>query len=400
MDIYLLSVIMFFAAIAYLIHRDRKNIQVDHHVIFMRRTKRFGDVIDKVAQLSPRFWKVIGTVGIAVCVYVMAYGIAQLYNVSRFVLSGLVTQPALQLILPMPSAELSVGPGFIGIPFWFWIVTIAFILIPHEFFHGIMARADKIRLKSVGLMMLAIFPGAFVEPDEKQLNKAKFITKMRVFAAGSFINIMIAVLIATSVNSMLWEPNIHPGVILGTVNDSAPAGLIGLKPGMLIEKIDGKSLNMSYVDYSAIMLQTANSMNENITINTGSYLLSYHLMQHKPGDMITVTADGKDYTVILDHHPDAASLPYLGVGYVSLNTERTDLFNLIFPIFAFIWMFSLGVATVNILPLYPLDGGLMLKALTDKYLSKNDSAAVVKGISMFILLLILFDIFGPMLMSL
>ena len=397
-DLYFLSVIAFFAILAAIIHRDRKKIDISHKVIFMRRTKRFGDAIDWVAQLSPRFWKIIGTIGIVVCIYMMFHGISLLFTLSNYVLSGYIQEPGFQLILPIPSTQSATGPGFIGIPFWFWIITIAFILIPHEFFHGIMARADKIKLKSVGLMMFAVFPGAFVEPDEKQLGKAKILKKLRVFAAGSFMNIMVAMLIVNAMHVFVWEEAVAPGVILGSINETAPAGVAGLKPGMVLEKINGNDLAITYGDYSFIMLSTPNSISENITNMSAAYLLGNHILRYEPGEEIIVTADGNDYNIVLDEHPEAEGLPYLGVGHPDLNTEDKGMFLSIFPLLAFVWILSMAVAIVNILPMYPLDGGLMLKAVTDKYLKKN-SDAIVKGMAYFILFILLFTFFGPMVMN-
>jgi membrane-associated protease RseP (regulator of RpoE activity) len=365
----------------------------------MRRTKRFGDMIDWVAQLSPRFWRIVGTFGIVICIYLMFYGVNLLFNLSNYVLSGYIEEPAFQLILPIPSVQSATGPGFIGIPFWFWIITVAFILVPHEFFHGIMARADKVKLKSVGLILFAIFPGAFVEPDEKQLARKKLLTRLRVFAAGSFTNIMIAILIVNATQVFLWEPAVAPGVMIGEIIDGTAAEAAGLKPGMIIEEIDGSLLRIGYADYSYIMINTADSMNENITIVSASHLLGSRLLAYEPGDEITLTAEGREYNIVLGQNPEYEELPYLGVRYPDLNVESKEMFFSAFPLLAFIWLLSMAVAIVNILPMYPLDGGLMLKAVTDEYLKKN-SDAIVKGVAYFILFLLLFNFFGPVLLNL
>ena len=193
LDIYTLSIIAFFAVVAILIYKDRKNIEFKY-ILFIRRTKRFRDAIDRVARVSPGFWKAFSSIGVIICFIVMAYGIIQLLGITTEIITRSITEPALQLILPSLTSAGASGPGFILIPFWFWIVVIAIILVPHELSHGIVARAEKIRLKSVGLLLLAVLPGAFVEPDEKQLGKAKPVTQLRVFAAGSFANFIVAML--------------------------------------------------------------------------------------------------------------------------------------------------------------------------------------------------------------
>ena len=129
-DLYLLSVIVFFAILAILIYRDRKNIDFKY-ILVMRRTKRFRNIIDKIAQKSPFFWKVIGTIAVIVCLGFMIFGFYMMVQVAYLVFTGVITQPALQIALPIPFQQVTVGPGFIGIPFWFWIIAVSIILIPH-----------------------------------------------------------------------------------------------------------------------------------------------------------------------------------------------------------------------------------------------------------------------------
>jgi hypothetical protein len=202
----------------------------------MRRTKRFTDLLDRIAKLSPRVWRFVGTVAVVVCFFAMAYGTYLIGQTAYLVYQGVIDQPGLQIALPIPSSQMSVGPGFIGIPFWFWIVVIAVILIPHEAFHGVITGLTK-RLKNVGLIH-AIIPGAFVEPDEKQLNKSRLMPKLRVFAAGTFINFAIGLSILFIVQSALWAPNVS-GLLVTSVNQTSPAGIAGITSGTIIETIDG-----------------------------------------------------------------------------------------------------------------------------------------------------------------
>ena len=63
------------------------------------------------------------------------------------------------------------------------------ILIGHESAHGILARLLKIRLKSAGVVLYGILPvGAFVDPDDKQLEGAALQKQRDVLVAGSTAN--------------------------------------------------------------------------------------------------------------------------------------------------------------------------------------------------------------------
>lgn len=87
-------------------------------------------------------------------------------------------------------------------PFYFtyWIIIIAVIAIPHEFAHGIFARLGKIKVHSTGFGFLGPFLAAFVEPDEKKMAKAPKKSQLSVLAAGTFANMVMAVLFAV----ILW----------------------------------------------------------------------------------------------------------------------------------------------------------------------------------------------------
>jgi membrane-associated protease RseP (regulator of RpoE activity) len=81
-------------------------------------------------------------------------------------------------------------------PFYFtyWIIIIAVIAISHEFAHGIFARLNKIKVHSTGFGFLGPFLAAFVEPDEKEMQKAKKFTQLSILAAGTFANILMTIL--------------------------------------------------------------------------------------------------------------------------------------------------------------------------------------------------------------
>ena len=399
-DLYLLSVVIFFAILGVLIYRDRKNIDFKY-ILFMRRTKRFRNVLDSIAKKSIRFWKIIGTIAFLVCIFYMIYGTWNITNLAYLIFTGLrLPGPAVSIALPIPSQQVTVGPGFIGIPFWFWIIAVSIILIPHETMHGIIARAEKIKLKDVGLMLLAIFPGAFVEPDEKQMKKSKFMTRMRIFSAGSFINITIGFIVILLVQSLLWAPNVS-GILITDVNETAPAGHIGLKPGMVIQSIDGRDMSMSFNDYAFIALTVDNSNTENITRVMSSYILTGTLVQYKPGDVVDMKVDGKDYNLTLgsrylnEYYPNFA---YLGIESRA-NTSNPSLFYTVFPLFGMIAMLSILVGIFNILPIYPLDGGLIVQSIAEK-ISKKKSQQITMAITFFVAMILIFIIVAPLLQNL
>ncbi|MFQ6020486.1 MAG: site-2 protease family protein [Candidatus Aenigmatarchaeota archaeon] len=378
MDVYTLSIIAFFIILGILIYKDRKNIEFKY-ILLMRRTKKFRKFIDKMAQKSPLFWKIVSTIGIIVCFYYMLQGLYLLSVLSYNISVGVIKEPALQFILPTPSATGSTGPGYILIPFWFWIITIFCILVPHELSHGIIARAEKIKLKSVGLLLLAIFPGAFVEPQEKQIKKAKTLTKLRIFSAGSFANFLVSFVVFLLTLYVIWPMAVSPGIQLISVNSSSPAEIAGLKGGMILTEINGIPITTSYNEYLA---------------GRGYFYEEIGYVQ--PNETITVKSNGNNYNIALAFDEET-NTTYMGITYSPVFKVNTAFFiGILIPLLTMISLFSLAVGIINILPIYPLDGGLIIQALTDRFFKKR-SKAIVKAITYVILLILIYDFVGPFL---
>ena len=120
----------------------------------------------------------------------------------------------LALFIPpssVPSLALEIGlPGLNpAIPIGYGIVALAISVIIHEMFHGIVARKHGIKVSSVGILFL-IFPmGAFVEPDESEIQKTDPVHRRRLIAAGPGINIVLG-MITFLVLALLLMPAATP----------------------------------------------------------------------------------------------------------------------------------------------------------------------------------------------
>jgi len=395
MDYYILSVLAFFAIVAILIYRDRKNVEIKY-IVFMRRTKRGIKFLDKIAKYK-RFWKIFGTIGIFVGLYLMMNGVYTLVLYEKLLITGQVKQPGLSFVFPSPTSQTISGTGYILLPFWFWIIIIASVIFPHELSHGILSRVGKIRVKSVGLLLVAIFPGAFVEPDEKQLKKAKFWNKMRIFAVGTFANFLVASFLFTPpinlgfanfnlnlglIPNVLWPAYVPGSIKIENVNSSSPAELAGLKPEMVITEIDGKELKLSYSEYIA-----------------GQTVLNKELSKLKPGDKIELIADEKPYTLALAGNPANKTSPYIGIVSKQIVRGNPDfVFGVLFQLLTWMWILNYTIAIVNISPLYPLDGGLMVEAIAEK-ITKRYAKKITIIITLITLSIFLMNIITPLFTS-
>lgn len=377
-DLHLLSVVMFVTAIAYLIWRDRANIEWHYGVLFMRRTERFKSFIGNIATRWLRGWKLISTIGIAACFVAMAYGMWLLLNMAMGVTTGIIRAPAFQLILPTPSPVGATGPGYILIPFWFWLLIIFAVLVPHELFHGIITRAENLRLKSVGLLLFAIFPGAFVEPDERQLRRAPLLSRLRVYAAGSFANFIVAGAIFLLTSYVVWPAVVAPGITLIDVNATSPAGLAGMKAGTVLYSVNGTPIKATYSEYLA-----------------GRGYFFDEIGSPPPGTTLNFSSAEQSYLVTLGMFGNTT---YMGTIYTpNMRIDVVFFLSVVAPLLTMLWLFNFAIGLFNILPIPALDGGLMVQALSEK-ISKKYGKQLARAIGIIVLYIIFYDFLGPILM--
>jgi len=85
-------------------------------------------------------------------------------------------------------------PG-VNLPFLEGLIAILVIMVAHEGSHAILARIAKVPIRSSGVVLFGIIPvGAFVEPDEKILERKDATSQTRVLVAGSTANFISSVI--------------------------------------------------------------------------------------------------------------------------------------------------------------------------------------------------------------
>jgi membrane-associated protease RseP (regulator of RpoE activity) len=146
---------------------------------------------------------------------------AQVYIFTTGVAEAVKVPPIIPLIPYLPELfNIDYLPSF---PFTYWILIIAIIAIPHEFAHGIFARLNALRVHSTGFGFLGPFLAAFVEPDEKAMNKLPKMPQMAILAAGTFANVLTTILFA-AIMFLFFSSFFTPaGVLFSTYAVSAIA---------------------------------------------------------------------------------------------------------------------------------------------------------------------------------
>ncbi|MCK4715054.1 MAG: site-2 protease family protein, partial [Candidatus Aenigmarchaeota archaeon] len=189
-DLYTVSMLVFVGLLALFFWADRKNVERQSFLL-LRKTTKGKAFLTWLGQRFPRLWWVYGSLAIGAGFLTSVF--ISLFLVSMISISLTTDAGApIALVLPSPTTEVVVAPGVLGVPFWFWIISIFVLILVHEGSHGLMAAREKVRIKTLGWGLMIAIPLAFVEPDEEQLKKEKPMKQLRVFAAGSFGNFVLA----------------------------------------------------------------------------------------------------------------------------------------------------------------------------------------------------------------
>lgn len=244
-----------------------KHFQAYGPLLLVKFVKNRG-VLDKVAKKYPghAFGKVSVIIVIVSTVLAFALLIYGAY-LSLFITPS--NAPSLSLLLFLPG----VNPA---IPIGFGAAALIISVVIHEFFHGITARNHGIKVNSVGVLFFIIPMGAFVEPDEEEVEKADPVHRRRLIAAGPGINIVIAAITFFLVALLLVPAATptHNGFYVQTIDSSSPsANYIGVGSEVIsFGNYTGNSVTTMILDS-----QLVPGNMYNISVYNGKSVVSYDL---------------------------------------------------------------------------------------------------------------------------
>lgn len=357
--------------------------------LVMYKTKRGLKSMDWVASKFGKPLKYLGYlvvfVGFAGMILLMYQLFLTLYNL----IAAPEAPSGVGVVLPIQVK------GVFYVPFIYFIISIFTLAVLHEFSHGVFARRAGVKLKSAGFAVLGILipviPAAFVEPNEKQLQKKKKSEQLAVFAAGPFANIAAALLLAV-LAAYLFFPmvagiNSPDGMVITDFSNESAAKNAGISAGEKIIQIENSEIK-SYSDL----------------VNATKEL--------KPRQKITIETDKGSYELTLGSNPLNKSLPYMGVfieqetrikpGYsenfntfvnkpliwFAGNPFKLDMYHRM-GLLGWLILLNFGIGLFNLVPMGPVDGGRMLKVVLDRFFKKERAEMLWKNISTIVLALVL-----------
>jgi membrane-associated protease RseP (regulator of RpoE activity) len=361
------------------------------------RTKRGLHFIDRVGKRFRRFWVGFGDVGVGIAFILMI-----------FVFISLLLYVILLLHNPgnaVPGAKL-ILPG-ITIPLVEGLIALFVVLLVHESSHGYLMRAQNLRTKSTGLLLWVVIPGAFVEQDDKQLQRASLIKRLRVYAAGSFANVVFALLVFGIILALISP---KPGVYVYAIENGSP----------IDNSIIGENLDPHHFLGGQLKLVVDN---ENVyQINNVDDWNSFFNRGIPPGENLRIEIDNENFQITTaDNYHDNIGVVLIRaldrIEYANpvnlILASAGDLinapvihqyvYNSVGPwegvvILKWIFMLNFGIGLVNLLPAVPLDGGYIFRGLLESKMKKKTAKRISYAIALFTLAMILLN-FLPLVLS-
>lgn len=425
-DLSLLAIFVIF--ISLFLYKNRKNLKKEG-LLFLYKTTWGMKLIDRIGK---KYKKTLGflsyvTIGIG---YLLMIGMLYLFGKIIYiyvafpaVVRAIKVPPITPLVPYLPQAfKLDFLPPFY---FTYWIIILAVIAITHEFMHGIFMRRHGIKIKSTGFgffpFFFPIFLAAFVEQDEKSMERASPFKQMAVLAAGTFANVITAIIFfalmvlffaaafapsgvafntysysivsmagITSMNNLTIQNATYENLL----NLSKETGLNEIKYNNrtylinkvgLLEQENATTYIALYDDSPAIRAEIDGPIVALNGTKIGDWItLGTEISKYSPGDNVTITTKINDtiltnYNITLGKDPSNSTKAWIGVGYAEIKSKgvfrqiidglssfkkkyiyyepRSQGLLFIYNLLWWLVLISISVALMNMLPMGIFDGG-------------------------------------------
>ena len=460
----IIFLVLFLAFISFFLFKKRRNLKKEG-LLYLYRTRWGIKLINKIGNKYPKTMRVLSYLSVGcgyllmIGVFYLVYTIVKIYLFVPDAVRAIKVPPIMPLVPYLPQVfKLDFLPPFY---FTYWIIIIAIIAITHELAHGIFAAYNKVKIKKTGFgffpFFLPIFLAAFVELDEKMMSKRKNFAQRAILSAGTFANVLTAILFfgilvlffifSFSASGIIYDSYAISAVSIAgitsinniSINNPTYTEFVGL-----LEDEGINNLSAGYRNYFVTkeFVEIQNKSEEifvydsapAIKANLSSIIteingvkiynidiLAEELSKYSPGNEIiikTIVDEGiVENKIILEENPSVPGKAWLGIAF--LSQESSGFLGRIVSTFSFkkshvyyepkfdgvsvfiynlLWwlvLISLSVALINMLPVGIFDGGRFLY-LTVLSLTKNKEIAkktFVISTKFFIFLLLLLLIF-------
>ncbi len=286
-------------------------------------------------------------------------------------LAGTPVQAAVAPALPGIEVE---GSPF-RIPWYGWLAFPILIAV-HELSHGVLARVEGFRVKTTGIVLFGFFPfGAFVEPDEKQLRKGPAKKQLRVYSVGSTANYLTA-FIVISFLLLAVNPALEAADFNGVYNSYYDSPEV-------VSVLEASQFSDSLEKGDKIL-----SINGSLTPSIGALHNATALMG--ANSYVSITTQRGSFEGYLDDNAKIG-ISSLRDTFREMPWELTLLVDVI-GFLGLVVFFNFVVGVMNLLPMYPLDGGLMTSVILGTWLGKKRGSMIARWLTLYVLLLFAINI--------
>ena len=321
----------------------------------MIKTKFGTKLMDRLSRYR-RFWRFFGALSLVISLFLMAF-IILVIVVGVMNLAGSISSPGL-------GAEYALAiPGLNPLlPFWYGVLGLIVAMVVHELAHGMQTRANDMRVDSTGVLYGVVPLGAFVEPNEKDIEKSSRRGKLDLYTAGVSANFITAAA-AFFIFAFLMLGNVSSdygdNAAVYQMTSGSPAFDAGIPSGAIIESVNGEeylftddySIHYSWQPGDEVTIsyltesgrQTAENVRWGLFVErissgspadkseliektfivsiNGTLIYGYSefisfMRDTKPGDVATIScmkADGERYTAYIEELGNNEGIGYIGI---------------------------------------------------------------------------------------
>ena len=339
---------------------DREKIQ-RVSILFYRRTERGVDFIDRVAKRFPRLWNVYGWAGVVLGLISIPLVLFLAGSSVTGVFNGGSAEGGPALIAPGLSGEAQFQSGISFIPIEYWVISIAVLMVVHEFSHGIVARAEDFEINSVGWIIFGIIPGAFVEPKGENMlpggdsesdgsgalwDQGSWTQRLKVLCAGSFANYMTAIVFLL----------LFAGTVFATTTQ-VQSGFIGIQTEMT-------DSGLNYMAMEGFPAYEEGMRNGTLVSINGTSIEDQEGLQNISGDLrpnetLEIETSEGSFTVVTQEYEyrqykDGLAEYNMGIQWFTSLLQMVAYLNFVVGFF-------------NMLPAKPLDGGQVVDTFLERF---------------------------------
>ena len=286
----IIFLIIFCLTATIFLYVKRKNIHREG-LMFLYKTKVGIKLINYIGGKYKRTLWFLSYIIIGLS-YILMIGVTYLigksvyiYVTKPFLVTSIIKAPPIAPVIPYFPQLFGLESYFPNFSFTYFIVSISIVALVHEFSHGIFMKYNKVKIKSTGIAFLGPILGAFVEQDEKDMEKKGKIAQMSILGAGVFANILTAIIFF-----MIWWGLFYVSFIpSGAIFDSYAMGVVGVNS---IESINGINITnptnqnlINFIDSKKLNDTKVLGLDEDrinfteIIVNGDSYFITIDLLK-------------------------------------------------------------------------------------------------------------------------